>query len=95
MDDLTGFQRASLSIIAGLGAPHRIAIKDELEEYDQNEVQDGRLYPTLDTPVEKGLVEKSKQDGRTNSYSLTTEGHQVIQDRREWEETYLESLLSV
>lgn len=91
---LPGFNGIVSTIIAGLGDPHGLAIKDELEEYYQKEVQHGRLYPTLDTLVEKGLVEKSKQDGRTNAYTVTTKGRKAIQNRREWEDSYLESLLS-
>lgn len=92
MDDLTGFQRDSLYIIAGLGTPHGLAIKDEIETYYQKKVQHGRLYPNLDTLVEKGLVKKSHRDGRTNSYTLTPKGRQEIEARRKWENIHLEPL---
>lgn len=53
-------------VIAGLDDPHGLAIKEELEEYYEKEIHYRRLYPNLDTLVEKGLVEKSQKDRRTN-----------------------------
>lgn len=58
MCDLTGFQRDLLYTIAGFEEPHGLAIKDELEDYYEKEIHHGRLYPNLDTLVDKGLVEK-------------------------------------
>jgi DNA-binding PadR family transcriptional regulator len=88
MYDLTGFQRDVLYVIAGLDEPHGLAIKDELEDYYEKEIHHGRLYPNLDTLVEKGLVEKGQLDRRTNSYKLTRRGHREIAARKEWEEQY-------
>ncbi|MFB6157338.1 MAG: PadR family transcriptional regulator [Haloferacaceae archaeon] len=90
MHDLTGFQRDLLYVIAGLDDPHGLAIKDELEGYYQKEVHHGRLYPNLDTLVEKGLVEKGEVDRRTNYYALTRRGERELNDRREWEDEYLD-----
>lgn len=95
MHDLTAFQRDSLYIIAGLGDPHGLAIRDELEEYYKKEIPHGRLYPNLDTLVDKELVEKGRSDGRTNAYVLTTRGRQELEARREWETQFLGSELSV
>ena len=86
MHDLTGFQRDLLYVIAGMDTPHGLAIKGEIEEYYGSEVNHGRLYPNLDTLVEKGLVEKGSIDRRTNSYTLTQRGAREIDARREWEE---------
>lgn len=91
MYDLTGFQRDLLVVIAGLTEPHGLAIKDELEEYYEREVHHGRLYPNLDTLVEKGLVEKGKIDRRTNYYVITRRGRREIEARQEWEKQYLEN----
>ncbi|MFC6941229.1 PadR family transcriptional regulator [Salinirubellus sp. GCM10025818] len=91
MYDLTGFQRDLLYTIAGLEDPHGLAIKENLEEYYESEIHHGRLYPNLDTLVEKGLVEKGEKDRRTNVYRLTRRGRREIQDRREWENEYLEN----
>jgi DNA-binding PadR family transcriptional regulator len=89
MYDLTGFQRDLLYVIASLDEPKGLAIKEELEEYYEGEINHGRLYPNLDTLVEKGLVGKGSIDDRTNSYSLTKRARREIVDRREWEEEHL------
>jgi PadR family transcriptional regulator, regulatory protein PadR len=66
MEDLTAFQRDMLYVVAGLDDLHGLAIKDELEEYYDNEVHHGRLYPNLDALANKGLVSKGGMtDGRT------------------------------
>lgn len=89
MHDLTGFQRDLLYVIAGLDNPKGLAIKDELDDYYGTEINHGRLYPNLDTLVEKGLAEKGQKDDRTNQYSLTTRGHRELEARREWEEEFI------
>lgn len=91
MRDLTGFQRDLLYTIAGLDEPHGLRLKDELEDYMETEVHHGRLYPNLDTLVDKGLVEKGSRDERTNIYSLTRRGRREIAARREWERQYTET----
>lgn len=90
MYDLTGFQRDMLYVIAGSDEPHGLAIKEELEDYYEKEIHHGRLYPNLDTLVDKGLVEKGQKDKRTNIYSVTKRGEREIEARREWEEQYIE-----
>jgi len=85
MFDLTGFQRDLMYVIVGLDEPKGLAIKDELESYYEKEIHHGRLYPNLDTLVEKGLVAKGTIDDRTNSYSLTDRGYREIENRQEWE----------
>lgn len=85
MHDLTGFQRDLLYIIAGLDEPYGLAIKAELEDYYETTVNHGRLYPNLDTLVEKGLVEKGQLDERTNTYTLTQRGKRELTARRDWE----------
>jgi DNA-binding PadR family transcriptional regulator len=92
MDDLTGFQRDLLVAIAGMDEPHGLAVKEELEAYYDKEVHHGRLYPNLDTLVEKGLVEKGEHDRRTNYYRVTRRGRRELEDRREWEDRHLEDL---
>jgi len=86
MDDLTAFQRDILYIIDGKENPHGLAIKSALEEYYQNDVNHGRLYPNLDQLVERGLVSKGEYDKRTNIYNLTTQGHDLLVARRKWED---------
>ncbi|MDS0295690.1 PadR family transcriptional regulator [Halogeometricum luteum] len=89
MHDLTGFQRDLLIVVAGLDEPHGLAIKDELEEYYEKKIHHGRLYPNLDTLVEKGLVEKGTVDRRTNSYATTRRGRRELDARQQWEGRYL------
>ncbi|OVE82953.1 PadR family transcriptional regulator [Natronolimnobius baerhuensis] len=93
MYDLTGFQRDLLYTVAGQDNPHGLAIKDELEDYYEKEIHHGRLYPNLDTIVDKGLVEKGQEDRRTNFYTLTKRGQREIEARREWEDQYVDELL--
>jgi PadR family transcriptional regulator PadR len=92
MHDLTGFQRDLLYAIAGLDEPHGLAIKEELEDYYEKEIHHGRLYPNLDTLVDKGLVEKGELDRRTNYYTLTGRGEREIEARQEWEQEYTSGL---
>ena len=94
MYDLTGFQRDLLYVSAGLDEPHGLAIKDELDNYYESEIHHGRLYPNLDTLVDKGLLEKGEMDRRTNVYSVTRRGRREIEARREWEGQYVTGLLS-
>lgn len=89
MYDLTGFQRDLLIVISGLDEPHGLAVKEELEDYYEGEVNHGRLYPNLDTLVEKGLVEKGTLDRRTNVYRLTKRGEREVEARHDWESEYV------
>lgn len=84
MYDLTGFQRDLLYIVAGSDEPHGLGIKQTLEEYYESEIHHGRLYPNLDTLVDKGLIDKGQIDRRTNSYSITQRGEREIDARSEW-----------
>ena len=92
MDELTGFQRDLLYVIHGLHEPHGLALKQELEKYYGTEIHHGRLYPNLDTLVDKGLVEKGEQDRRTNVYTLTDDGVDMIESRRDWENQYVTAM---
>jgi len=88
--DLTAFQQNLLVILRGCeegrydggvrDGAYGLALKRILErdEWYGEEINHGRLYPNLDTLVEKGLVEKSEADKRTNQYQLTEAGVQVL-----------------
>jgi DNA-binding PadR family transcriptional regulator len=95
MYDLTGFQRDLLYVIAGKDEPHGLAIKEELESYYEKEIHHGRLYPNLDTLVDKGLVDKGQRDRRTNYYALTNRGRREIEARRKWEADHLDDEISI
>lgn len=86
MEELSGFQRDALYVVAGLDEPNGLAIKDELEEYYEIRVDRGRLYPNLDSLVEEGLIEKNQQKERRNAYAVTAEGRREIEIRRDWED---------
>ena len=90
MDDLTGFQRDLLYVIAGADQPSGQDVKDEIEQYYRSEINHGRLYPNLDTVVNKELIEKGQLDRRTNYYAITGEGEQVIEERRELVSQYVD-----
>ena len=86
--DLTGFQRDLLYVVASLNQPSGQVIKERMEEETGIDVNHGRLYPNLDTLVEKGLVTKGEIDRRTNYYMLSDKGKQALVERREWEEEF-------
>ncbi|WP_436348707.1 PadR family transcriptional regulator [Natronorubrum sp. FCH18a] len=90
MDDLTGFQRDLLYVIAGADQPSGQDVKEEVEQYYSAEINHGRLYPNLDTLVNKELVEKGQLDRRTNYYAIADSGETRIQERREWEAQYVD-----
>lgn len=93
MEDLTGFQRDLLYLIVGLNEPHGLAVKEELDNYYEKDIQHGRLYPNLDTLVDKGSVKKGELNKRTNVYSLTARGRRELEVRREWEDRYLSEIV--
>ncbi|AWB26731.1 PadR family transcriptional regulator [Halococcoides cellulosivorans] len=82
--ELTAFQHNILMILAD-EARYGLAIKRELEDYYESEVNHGRLYPNLDDLVEMDLVEKSELDKRTNQYALTEAGYDAILEQLSWE----------
>ncbi len=90
MHDLTGFQRDLLYVIAGADQPSGQDVKEDVEQYYTAEINHGRLYPNLDTLVNKKLVEKGQLDRRTNYYAITDDGEKRIRDRREWEAQYVD-----
>lgn len=89
MENRTGFQRDLLYVINGFDRPSGREIGEELEKYYPERVNRGRLYPNLDDLAEKSLVERSQLDRRTNAYSITEKGKQLLKDQREWENQYV------
>jgi DNA-binding PadR family transcriptional regulator len=81
--DLTASQQTILAILSE-EARDGLAIKRELDTYDESDVNYERLYPNLNTLVEMGLVEKRKRDRRPNEYALTEAGHDAIVTRLSW-----------
>lgn len=91
MFELTGFQRDLLYVIASLGRPSGQGVKQRLED-DLGEVNHGRLYPNLDTLVNRSLVSKGQLDRRTNYYEITDKGLEMLRERREWENRMVDFL---
>ena len=84
-DDLTLFQYRILFLVAE-EARYGLAIKEALEtEVYQTDVNHGRLYPNLDQLVERGLIDKSALDRRTNEYAITDRGRAVLREHLDWE----------
>ena len=86
--ELTAFQRDLLFVIAGFDGETGLFIKEELESYYGETINHGRLYPNLDTLVEKGFIEKLATDGRSNAYTVTNEGMRLLKERIEWERNH-------
>lgn len=82
--DLTAFQQNILVILAE-EPQYGLAVKRELEDYYDEEINHGRLYPNLDSLVERGLIEKSELDKRTNQYELTEAGYDLLLGELDWE----------
>lgn len=80
--DLTAFQYNCLEVVVE-DARYGLAIKAALEAYYGEKVNHGRLYPNLDTLVERGLIEKSEYDKRTNLYEATADGEAIVCERAE------------
>ena len=83
MDDLTEFQKNIVNVLVGEGM-YGLAIKKELEDYYDEEVNHGRLYPNLDALEENDYVEKYARDERTNEYRLTEKGRKRMKEEIEW-----------
>jgi DNA-binding MarR family transcriptional regulator len=89
--DLTGFQQDILFVLRRIergmsseSTSYGLAIKRELEQLRETEVNHGRLYPNLDDLVEAGLVEKEMVDRRTNRYSVTDAGQKTLDEYVSW-----------
>lgn len=89
-DELTRFQLDCVAVVRGhetgryegsRGEPHGLAIKTVLEEQYGKTVHHGRLYPNLDTLVEKGYLNKEQLDRRTNAYSTTEKARAFLTQR--------------
>ncbi|MFC6905843.1 helix-turn-helix transcriptional regulator [Halalkalicoccus tibetensis] len=84
MNELTGFQRDMLLVIAGLDEPNGLEVNDHLQNYYETEILHGRLYPNLDELVDRGLVNKGQHDLRTNKYELSNHGKKEVELNLKW-----------
>jgi len=94
MYDLNGFERDVLYVAAGKDGAKGVDLRRELDKYYDVSVQDARLYTALDKLAEKGLVNKTGVDGRSNSYTVTEHGEQKIESRNDWESKHLSPKVS-
>lgn len=78
---LTGFQQDALIVTAGMGQPSGLEIKRELDQYYNEDIYHGRIYPNLDELVMKDLLRKGEKNGRTNWYQTTDRGKAVLAAR--------------
>lgn len=83
--ELTKFQRDILIVLTGDAEMKGLSVKEELEKYYEDTIHHGRLYPNLDTLVDKGLVDKFEIDNRSNGYRLTQTAEQLLKNRFAWE----------
>ncbi|MDS0223642.1 PadR family transcriptional regulator [Haloarcula sp. S1AR25-5A] len=82
--ELTGFQRDLLEAIAAVDDdPYGLALKDYLDERYADPINHSRLYQNLDQLVDKGLINRDELDTRTNVYTLTDAGTQLLQRQAE------------
>lgn len=84
--ELTAFQIHLLFMISGCEKPKGLAVKSGLENDSDQEINHGRLYPNLDTLVEKELVEKGELDRRTNYYETTDRGEKLLDEYQYWQD---------
>ena len=77
---LTLFQQNILYVLAESdGADYGLGVKRRLQVLYGEELNHSRLYPALDQLVERGLLEKSQRDGRTNEYALTPTARKTLE----------------
>ena len=80
--DLHAFERDLLYAVRALerdDPPKGLALKRELEDDYGEQVNHSRLYQNLDALVERGLLEKSQKDGRTNEYATTATARAMLE----------------
>lgn len=85
MNELTGLQRDTLIVISGLKEPNGVDIQKELQNYHNTDIHRGKLYPLLETLIEKDLVTKRQREGRSNEYRLTDSGERTLKDHLNWQ----------
>lgn len=83
--DLTAFQRDLLWTLDHEGGRKGLALLDELEDYYDEDLNHGRLYPNLQKLEEQGWIDVGARDRRTNEYRLTDAAKGAIDARQQWQ----------
>lgn len=78
---LTSFQR---DIVIVLGNTDKPIYGAELEKklsvmYDTDEIHNGRLYPSLDTVIDYGFVERHNENSRVELYEISHKGMNALE----------------
>ncbi|WP_008526622.1 PadR family transcriptional regulator [Halorhabdus tiamatea] len=82
--DLSGFQRDILSSIARHGPSNGLDIQGHLRRLYSEDINPPRVYDNLEKLKDKGLIDKSKLDGRSNTYAVTDEGREIMRAYAKW-----------
>ena len=84
--DLTAFQVHLLWLIYRFGPAEGVDLQDALEELYPEDINHGRLYPSLDRMVDSRLVNKQtkESDNRRKEYTLTGRGEWVAEEYRDF-----------
>ena len=80
--DLTTFQTYLLCLIYRFETVEGVTLQNALEDLYPEDINHGRLYPSLDRMVESGLISKQtkESDKRRKEYSLTGRGEWVAEE---------------
>ncbi|MFC5973944.1 PadR family transcriptional regulator [Halomarina salina] len=80
--DLTAFQIYLLCLIHRFGPMEGVTLQNALEDLYPEDINHGRLYPSLDRMVDSGLISKQtkESDKRRKEYSLTGRGEWVAEE---------------
>lgn len=80
--DLTAFQTHLLCLIYQFETVEGVTLQNALEDLYPEDINHGRLYPSLDRMVDSGLVRKQtkESDKRRKEYSLTGRGEWVAEE---------------
>ncbi|MFC7157712.1 helix-turn-helix transcriptional regulator [Halomarina halobia] len=80
--DLTAFQINLLCLIYRFGPVAGVTLQNALEELYPEDINHGRLYPSLDRMVDSGLASKQtkESDKRRKEYDLTGRGEWVAEE---------------
>lgn len=96
MHDFSTTCRDILYILGGIGPCNGKEVIDELEKYcgdSGDQVSERSVYRNLDKLSDLGYVDQTGdytgKEGE-KQYELTDQGEQALEDRREWEDDWLD-----